>query len=131
MSKLDLSSAICRFLIEEWAEVGQRVYQKRLPQSDGHISSRFPAIVVRSIGDRLASRSKNRFKVRVQIDVIDHKDSDKLEELKESLFNVLHDFNGWLYGHLIVTIQYLNGRDADLIDVGLDRKIIDYKVIHY
>ena len=136
---MDVKSALCRYLINQQL-VGQRVYQKRLPQRDGSITGGLPAIVVSLVSDRQLSNSyvivkgqrclARRRSARIQIDLIGTLPDDPLEEIKERLFTLLTSLRGDLYGLQIENILFDRSYDKDLIDVGCDRIISDYKVVY-
>ena len=135
---MDVKSVLCRYLIREWGQVGQRVYQKRLPQRDGPITGGMPAVVVRLVSDNALPAvftstrcTIHRQSARVQIDVLDEANSKQLQTLKKSLVAWLDQFTGSLYGIKIDRIEFLNENNLDLIDVGLDRIVCDFKIVYW
>ena len=136
---MDLKSALCRYLINQQI-VGQRVYQKRLPQRDGSITGGLPAIVVSLISDRQLSSShviingqrclNRRHSARVQIDLIGTLPSDPLEQIKERLITWLSLLKGDLGGIKVESITFDRSYDQDLLDVGHDRIVSDYKIVY-
>lgn len=135
---MDIKSALCRYLIREWGQVGQRVYQKRLPQRDGPITGGMPAVVVRLVDDNalpvvfMSTRCTiHRQSARVQIDILDKVNSRQIRTLKKELITMLDQFKGQLYEIKIDRIEHLSSHDFDLIDVGLDRIVCDFKIVYW
>lgn len=131
---MDIKAALCRLLLTEWGKAGQRVYQKRLPQRDGTITSKLPAVVVRLVSDNSIGNQccdQSRRSARIQIAVFaDSECCDKLEPLKESLIYFLNGHRGQIGGLNIELVRYLSNHDRDLPELNLERVISDYKVIY-